>query len=114
VDLIDTRPGDGYDVHMERGTVALSNLELQVLHDFAVAQGCQQTDLLNKLTPVANISDPNQEHTVLISENDAEIILDCMPVPNDQTDSVITSARIKIQQFLAKCRFPESFVSDPL
>ena len=90
---------------MERGTVALTNIELGVLHDLAIAQGCKKQDLIDKLSPVANVQDQAEEHSVLMSEEEAEIILDCMPMPSPELDSNLISARIKVQQFLAKSRF---------
>lgn len=90
---------------MERGTVSLNNLELAALQKLALDQGCEKQDLLNKLQPVADVTDPMQEHTVQISEDEAEIMLDCLPVPSEKVDPNIASSRIKIQQFITKCRF---------
>ena len=90
---------------MERGTVSLNNVELTVLHDLAVSQGCKKQDLVDKLSPLNDVADQMQEHTVLMSEEEAEIILDCMPMPSPELDTNLVAARIKIQQFLAKSRF---------
>lgn len=90
---------------MERGTISLNNLELAALQGLAIAQGCKKQDLINKLQPVPDVADPTQEHTVQISEDDAEIMLDCLPVPSESVDPNISSSRIKIQQFITKCRF---------
>ncbi len=90
---------------MERGVVSLNNFELSALHKLAVEQGCEKEDLIAKLQPVAGVSDQLQEHMVQISEDDAEIMLDCIPMPNGETDPNLTTARIKIQQFIAQCRF---------
>lgn len=92
---------------MERGIISLTNQELASLQSLAVQQGCEKQDLLDKLTPVAGVTDSNQEHTVQISEDEAEMLLDCMPVPSDGIDPNIISSRMKIQQFIARCRFPE-------
>lgn len=92
---------------MERGIVSLNNLELEALHSLAVSQGCQKEDLLAKLQPVSGVTDQLQEHVVQISEDEAEIVLDCMPLPSPDSNPNVTSARIKIQQFIANCRFGE-------
>lgn len=90
---------------MERGTVSLTNAELSSLYNFAVAEGCEKEDLLTKLAPVPDSGYPNQEHAVLISEEDAEVLLDCMPAPSEITDEVLAGARNKVQQFLSQVRF---------
>ena len=90
---------------MKRGTVSLNNIELGVLHGLAVLNGCNQQALLNKLTPVENVTDQMQEHTVLVSEDEVEILLDCMPIQSHDLDQALVSARVKLQQFLAKSRF---------
>lgn len=92
---------------MERGTVFLTNVELTFLSSIAVSQGCQKQDLIAKLQPVAGIVDQTQEHTVQISEDEAEILLDCMPIPSPESDPSLLTSRNKLQQFLAACRFPE-------
>lgn len=94
-------------VSMERGTISLTNLELTVLYEMALAQGCDKQDLVDKLQPVPGAIDQSQEHIVQISEEEAEIMLDCMPMPSPENDPNLVSSRIKIQQFLAHCRFPE-------
>jgi hypothetical protein len=91
---------------MERGTIALNNLELSALTVLAVEQGCDKQALLQKLQPVAD-QEASVEHTVLLSEDDAEILLDCMPIPGSETDPSVGTARIKVQQFLARSRFGE-------
>ncbi|MBU0974501.1 hypothetical protein KKD03_02260 [Patescibacteria group bacterium] len=96
---------------MQRGIVSFTNLELKVLHDLVSSQGCQNRALLDKISPVVSTvasNDPLKEYDVLVSENEAEIILDCMPMLNKDDDPDLVNARIKIQQFLAKSRFPES------
>ncbi len=90
---------------MERGIVSLNNFELEALHSMAIQQGCQKEDLIVKLQPVVGVSDQLQEHAVQISEDEAEIMLDCMPMPTGDTDPNLSAARIKIQQFIAQCRF---------
>ncbi len=97
---------------MQRGIVSFTNLELKILHELAISQDCQNTDLLDKLSPVSSPESSNdqlQTYDVLISEDEAEIILDCMPMPAKDDDQNLINARIKTQQFLAKSRFPESF-----
>lgn len=97
---------------MQRGIVTFTNTELKLLHNLAISQGCENSDLLDKLSPV-NSSEISSEGTdgydVLVSEDEAEIILDCMPMPNKDDDPNLVNARIKIQKFIAKSRFPESF-----
>lgn len=89
---------------MERGTVSLSNLELTALNSLAVAYGCQKQDLLAKLQPVKGANNDTDTHNVLLSEDDAEIMLDCMSSPAEETDQHIVSSRIKIQKFITRCR----------
>lgn len=87
---------------MERGIVLLNNYELEALRSMALQQGCQREDLVVKLQPVAGVADQMLEHSVQISEDEAEIMLDCMPVQTADTNPSLTTARIKIQQFIAK------------
>jgi len=103
--LVDVPQNELYYLIMERGTVSLNNNELAALHDLAIKQGCNKKDLINKLLPVIGEVDPNKSHTVQISEDDAEIILDCLPVPSDDVDPNLSSSRIKIQEFISRCRF---------
>lgn len=95
---------------MERGTIAFTNAELNTLHQLAISQGCQKVDLMQKLQPVAEVAvdDDSAEHTVLLSEDDAEVLLDCMPVPNQEDPELLKRSRIKVQQFLASQRFGEA------
>lgn len=97
---------------MQRGIVTFTNNELKLLHNLAISEGCTKGDLLDKISPVtssASSSEQLEGYDVLISEDEAEIILDFMPMPNKDDDPNLVSARIKIQQFVAKSRFPESF-----
>lgn len=93
---------------MERGTIALTNLESNAVRKNMVAQGCAKDNLYIKLEPEENQSDQFEEFVVQISEDEAEKMLDCMPIPTQDTDPNLTSARVKIQKFLAKCRFGDS------
>lgn len=93
---------------MERGIVLFNNAELTFLHNLAVVQGCKKHELIDRLKPVCGADgkiDLNQECTIQISEDEAEIMLDCMPIPNEKADPNLTSSRFKIQQFISKCRF---------
>ncbi|MCB9813707.1 MAG: hypothetical protein H6772_04865 [Pseudomonadales bacterium] len=92
---------------MQRGVIRLSNQELIILSNFLISKDCQEENLLFKLKPVENLIDQTQELDVLISENEAEIVLDCMPIPSKQDDPNLISARTKLQQFIAKLRFDE-------
>lgn len=97
---------------MQRGIVTFTNQELKLLHNLAISQGCQKSDLLDKISPVISsetLGEQPEGYDVLISEDEAEIILDCMPMPNKDDDLNLVNARVKIQQFIAKSRFPESF-----
>ena len=105
---------------MQRGIISLTNLELSALYNLALSQGCKDKDLVAKLAPVEESNHPPsgdqntpQEYNVLISEDEAEIMLDCMPMPSDENDPNLVSARIKIQQFIAKSRFGEEDVTSP-
>ncbi|NCO12267.1 MAG: hypothetical protein COZ34_00105 [Candidatus Pacebacteria bacterium CG_4_10_14_3_um_filter_34_15] len=99
---------------MQRGIVTFTNIELKLLHDLAISHDCKNDDLLDKLSPVASSdaslvpSNDQQTYDVLISADEAEVILDCMPMPDKDDDPDLVTARIKVQQFLAKSRFPES------
>ncbi len=97
---------------MQRGVVIFTNSELKILHELAISQGCQKEDLIAKISPIgvegSDKAGPDQNHNVLISEDEAEVMLDCMPMPDKDDDPNLVNARIKIQQFLAKSRFPES------
>ncbi len=93
---------------MERGIISLNNFELTALQSLAIAQGCKKEDLVAKLQPVSGATDQLQEHTVQISEDEAEIMLDCMPMPNGDISTGLSTARIKIQQFIARSRFGET------
>ena len=94
---------------MQRGIVSFTNPELKLLHELATTQGCKKKDLLAKLTPVEEKNPTsNKTYDVLVSEDEAEIILDCMPMPSKDDDPNLVNSRIKVQQFLAKTRFPES------
>ncbi|GIK83620.1 MAG: hypothetical protein BroJett025_02420 [Patescibacteria group bacterium] len=95
---------------MERGTVSLTNSELTALYNLAISQGCQKDDLVSKLKPDASNTDQNQVYTVQISEDDAEVMLDCLPIPSEEVDPNLTSSRIKIQQFISRCRFGSEMV----
>lgn len=89
---------------MERGVISLTNLELVALYHMAIAQHCTKQDLMDKLQPVKGVDDTDS-NVVQISEDDAEILLDCMPIPDEKSDPNIVSSRIKIQEFVSKCRF---------
>lgn len=96
---------------MQRGIVSFTNTELKLLHDLAISHDCKNDDLLVKISPVSftvSSGDQLQNYDVLISEDEAEFILDCMPMSDKDDDLNLVNARIKIQQFLAKSRFPES------
>lgn len=94
---------------MERGIVSLYNAELLALQQVAVSQGCLNQELLQKLNPVLGLpkDDVTQLHSVLLSEEDAEVLLDCMPVPTQDDPELLKQARLKIQNFLAAQRFGE-------
>ena len=94
---------------MERGVIKLNNLELTALHNLATQYANRNQGLLAKLAPVADfvVTDQLHEHSVQVSEEDAEILLDCMPIPGSETDPSVGTARLKVQQFLARSRFGE-------
>ena len=91
---------------MKRGIVKLNNQELVALNHLLNIQDDAKPSLLQKLQPVTDVSN-EKEHKVQISEEDAELLLDCMPIPGKETDLSIKTARMKIQQFLAYSRFGE-------
>lgn len=95
---------------MQRGIVGFTNQELKILHDLAISSGCQKEDLVAKIVPSGNLQNSifSSLNNVLLSEDEAEILLDLMPIPNESNNSTIGDVRIKIQQFLAKSRFPQS------
>ena len=93
---------------MQRGVIGFTNSELRVLYNVVVLQGCERKELLNKISPVNELENSTEAHNILISEDEAEIMLDCMPIPDENENSNLANAKIKIQQFLAKSRFPES------
>ena len=97
---------------MKRGIINLTNLELKSLYDLITIQnqipeGVKEK-LLTKLTPVddemrlASKIESAQEYDVLISGEEAEIILDSMSAPSDDDSPNLISARSKIQQFLLR------------
>ncbi len=94
---------------MERGVIKFNNLELTALHNLATQYASTNQALLAKLAPIADlvVTDQLHEHVVEISEDEAEVLLDSMPIPTTDSPAEITSARLKIQQFLARSRFGE-------
>lgn len=99
---------------MKRGVIFLTNLELIALHSMVVEQNCVKQDLMQKLSPLGlgsidtnpDINTDNVEDNKLqlvqiqITEDDAETLLDCMPIFNEESNLNLISARAKIQQFL--------------
>lgn len=105
MDFIDLTINLIYYLYMERGTIVLSNNQAIALRKGLLNQGFANESLLRKLEPVINPADLDADFIVEISEEDAETMLDSMPIPNQDTDPNLISSRIKIQNFLAKCRF---------
>lgn len=92
---------------MERGIILLTNLELATLYNMAVSENCQMPGLINKLHPVEGTNQA-QEHSVLMSEDEAEVLLDCMPMPSEHADPNLVSARTKLSNFIAQSRFADN------
>jgi hypothetical protein len=91
---------------MQRGVIIFTNLELEYLHDLLISGGDvftnENKELIARLAPVKEITDDNQLFDVSINENEAELILDLMPIPNKDDDQNLVNTRIKLQSFLDK------------
>lgn len=102
---------------MQRGIINFTNNELNYLYNLLNKNKLIPQDLITKLSPVVNNEILNQERAnqdleklinVLISEEEAEIILDNLPISSGDDSPELLSSRLKSQQFLSKIRFPES------
>lgn len=88
---------------MKRGVIIFTNKELGAISQSLSIQNCADEILLGRLKPESD--DETQEVTIELSENDAETVLDCLPIPSTDTSIALTSSRIKLQNFITKCRF---------
>ena len=91
---------------MKRGIVILTNLELTALSNLATEINCKKQDLLQKIQPVVD-KEPTVTHTIQMSVEDAETLLDYLPLPGSTTNSFLESARTKLQQFVASSRITD-------
>ncbi len=92
---------------MNRGVILLTTLEMSQASAFLKTSTVPISEtLLNKLTPSS--TDPQQTDKILISEEDAEVLLDCLAAPSASEPAELKSLRLKLQQFIGKIRFPDS------
>jgi hypothetical protein len=91
---------------MERGTILLTSLEMSAVAELLTQYHPEKQALITKIAPVVSDSQ-NSAHTITISEEEAEVILDSMPIPGKESNNNLNQARKKLQQFLANLRFSE-------
>ena len=99
---------------MQRGVIKLSNSELRELYNLVNSSECfldntnthesvnEKTAFLIKISPVKENENKDQVYDIFINENEAEAMLDLMPIPDKDDSQNLLSARIKIQEFLDK------------
>lgn len=85
---------------MIRGMVKLTNKELDLLRNTLIESNCDKQSLIDKLASEDESLTQDTEFDVLISLDEAEIMLDCMSVPDKDDDHNLVTARIKIQKFI--------------
>lgn len=85
---------------MKRGVVILTKQEYAKLYNEIVDS--LPESLKNKSFRAKTIW---KEEKFQFSEDEVEIILDCLPAPFEIKDQELKEARIKLQNFLTKLRF---------
>lgn len=88
---------------MKRGITQLNGKELNTALEAIKTNQYANQLLVARLTP-KTIDD--QKVQIQLDEEQAEIILDSLPTPNQTETPELTSLRKTIQQFIAKLRFP--------
>lgn len=92
---------------MNRGVIILTTPEMSQASAFLKTSAVPISNtLLNKLRPSS--TNPSASDKILISEEDAEILLDSLAAPTASEPAELKSLRLKLQQFIGKIRFPES------
>lgn len=92
---------------MERGIIKLIGSEKQeALKALESVESSPNVEVMKQRLAI-NGSDANVEETIQLNEEAAELILDNLSMPQAGEAPAITSLRKKIQQFLARIRFPE-------
>lgn len=88
---------------MKRGVITFTNKELYEISQSLSFQNCADDVILGRFKPESD--DESKEVTIEVSENDAETVLDFLPIPATNTSIALTSSRTKLQNFITKCRF---------
>jgi hypothetical protein len=90
---------------MQRGILSLTKSEIVDVANILPLEKYLQTPLYNKIITAVQIDESVSSIDIEISEEELEIILDEMGIPNIETDTeAIKSARTKINQLLVKFR----------
>ena len=89
---------------MERGVIQLTVAERQ--HALQALQAVEGDEVIGLLKE--RLTNGSDQENIQLREEDAEIILDNLPMPQAGEAADITSLRKKVQQFIAKIRFPEA------
>lgn len=87
---------------MKRGITQLTGKQMKIALDSVKTNSYADKILLDRLTP-QKIDDTSV--TIQLDEEQAEVILDSLPTPDQNEDPNLTSLRKVIQQFIAKLRF---------
>ncbi len=88
---------------MYRGILLLTTSEMN--HAVIALKATNQPvhpNTIQKFTP--HYSDPNHQYKIETNDEEAEILLDNLPIPDVNEDQNIKSLRTKIQQFITKAR----------
>ena len=88
---------------MKRGITQISGKELSFALEAVKNNQYTNQILIDRLTP-KKIDDNKVQ--IQLDEDQAEIILDSLPTPDQTEATELTSLRKTIQQFISKLRFP--------
>jgi hypothetical protein len=97
---------------MQRGMIPLTKDEIVYADQLARSSDRNVQNLVVRLGAAVqeaqSLTDANQQLEVEISEDEAEVLLDSLPMPDPANEHpVIRNLRGKLSQFLAKFRFEE-------
>lgn len=89
------RNAAGILTFMKRGTIKFTPTELSTLFQ-ALSTQLKSKPLLNKLSPTQSTLD----QTIQLSSEEAELILDNLPIPTEIEDQELLQAHKKIRDFV--------------